>query len=1400
MSDTKELTPQQERAINYPISSQSGDPENDYIHSPSAGKSAVVSASAGSGKTMVLVDYITRLLTDEEHKVYADKIAAVTFTEKAAAELKRRLKNSIEKKLNEDPNNGFYMEQAARMNYAQISTISSFCLTLIRDNIRLLPLNDGVKVLDEAREGILSQKAKNLMMKRLYNGFSPDEQKEILKYLGEENDKQNAAEFGPDKQKEILKEILKYLGGEYNIQKAAADLYDFLSILPYPEKWIEQQEKNFSDEKLFEENFVKPYIDSIQETVNDAAKSVEILKNVLETIEEDIKACKEDPVKAGYSPAGLKKLPDVKDGFTKLKENMEKAVDAFMSGKYNDALKAVSACDASIPIGTANGPKKFLKDRDVVLEKVKKFTQVLKINYNGDREECLKTFKLLCLVEKLYEEEYDRLKRAENGLDFSDLEKYALKAVLNGAGAGKYDYIIVDEFQDSNNIQYEIFRKLANKDHDRPGDEEKTLYFVGDEKQCIYAFRNANPEIFTRLCKSPDYDNIELTVNFRSNKHVLNTVNLLFSADNKPKSFSENSWKDMSCGRDGDFGEEDAAKDADIPDNADNADILGKDADAAPNDNRSELVSIIKPGKPTKDNDASKTQPVTDPDLVYTVWRIKQMKESGFMIKNKGVERKCGYGDFAVLARTNSNLIRLGKVFEEAGIPAVSVGEKDFTNLMEVDQVLALISAVIRPNDNISVAKALMSPAYGFTAEDVANVRLATGVALEALKKEMADWRKKNEKILAEAAAAEAEKSSAAETEINTELDSSKMSADEAGAEMNGDLSRDGYENADAAQNGDQGNSQDDHKTVGIRNLYFALGEMSKINDENALPEGLHEKIDHFLADIKVLREEARTGDTARLIRKIYSVTAIDQLMSVGKKGKERLANLRLLVQYAKSYPQPADFIEAMKIIKKRKLNLPQAQLKEQEENSVKLMTIHASKGLQFPVVFLIDTNEKPNTRDKSDAYIYDPDRGAGIVVSNHEELFSYYTLSHRLLENDYMDRVMGEEWRLLYVALTRAEEKLIVTALTESIDDNKLKKCANSYYEFICNRLEKLADTEQERMFYNNPQENDAIIAMEAEIFGSANAETDTNADTGASSDRTNGFDDEEGDDLEAAFAEDEAEQGEEPDDAEWGEEPDDAEQGEEPTDDSVYDRIRKNLTFEYKYQKLTETAAKFSATSIGVVAANSGTEETAGSGFYFSTPAFIKNYEAETGKDGKKKETKLALTAKEKGDIYHKIMEHTDFSAKNVEDELDRLVKEELIHEGERDAVDPEDIKSFLDSDLCRRAVAAGEKNVYREFPIFTIVNRTEMDLPPEEWSFVQGIADMYFVEDGEIVLVDYKTNKFDKSKETKSSFEDKLIREYEGQLGIYSKALEEMTSLRVKECWLYSFSLGQCIRVNI
>lgn len=1098
-------------------------------------KSAAVSASAGSGKTFVLVEHVAELISDQVNKTPADRLAAVTFTEKAAAELRQRLELRVSELLAREPDNLFLRDQLVRLSSARISTISSFCLSLIRENIRLLPgLDEGFGICDETTAKILSEKAMNKTLERIYKSFSEKGKEEIAKTLGDSSD----------------------------IAASAESLYRFLSNMTDPKKWIREQYNIFSDPDLYYEKYTKEIASDAEQLEN----AVDEYNNAIAQLEGNSKKTAQNYVRY----------------FSFFRDNAAEAIRALADNNFTEALEILSRkydCRTPPAGGEFAFCKEIREENGQILEQAKEAIGFM-ASCENDAEYGRKALLRLRRIEGIYENNYRRLKKEQNLLDFSDLERNALAAVKAGGGANTFDYIIVDEFQDSNDIQYEIFSRLS--------DNEKNLYLVGDTKQCIYAFRNANPKIFARLCEAPNYTGLQLNRNFRSSDNVLNSVNDLFGKGDMPESFAEGRWTDMQSGRGIEAREE----------------------------NKTEFVTV---------NMRSKNE---NKEEKYVAKRILDMVSNGFAVHNKdNTERPCGFGDFAVLVRNNGDCIRFRKVLEQYNIPCVSQGEKHFTDLTEIDIALSILETVLRPHNDTAAAKAMMSPVYGFTSEDMARLRL-----------------------------------------INPK-----------------------------------------------EHLYSNIDGL--ITGEDGI---LAHKAAKFDSDIKLFRKTASNNVTYQLLQQIYEITLLPQIMRAGYSGREREENLRLLLYYGKNTPRPADFLTLMNNISKSRLEMEQAVVKGREEGSVKIMTMHKSKGLQFPVVFVSDINRRPNKTDTYRDFMFDTEKGAGILVCDYENSVRAQTASHRALEKEYKAQLDGEAMRLLYVAMTRAEEKLIITASnkigkeTETAEEEMKNAVAyeGNYFDLLLKNSDNIKDSVEIKRIFTD------------EVIDPAPAE------------------------------------------------------GEEKAAPQLPDieLIVKRIGTAYPYEKAVITPAKFTATALGVNPEATG-EDTTANAFYMGMPLFMK-------KD-------RPLSGKELGDIYHSVMEHLDFNAEEAEKELNRLEAERVLTKKEREAVKAAEIQGFLNSSLCKRARSADR--LYKEFPIFTTVNAAEIDRPDnEDLSFIQGIADMFFEENGELVLADYKTNR--------NVTADKLIREYKGQLMIYKKAIEEMCGIKVKECYLFSFSLGREIKVEM
>lgn len=1110
---------------------------------------SVVSAAAGSGKTTVLISRVLRLIT-MENPVSADRLAIVTFTEKAAAELMSRLESRMDELVSENPENELYARQRIRLKDARVSTISSFCLSLLRENTELLPYDGDFAVCDETEAKLIRAEAMNALYKDICD-FSPEKRREINKLIGGKN------------------EIFSVVGG----------IYDFLTALPDREGFLAQQTAIFADPALYKKTYVDPLAEKAASLAGGADK---ILAAAFDEL------CASD---GKYETALSAYIADYRAFALSVKTAFETENLA--------ALPGLSA-GGGLRLPGAKGDDKekgeqMTKLRDeakALLEQSLSFAETLS-SAESDRETCGREIAILEELCGLFAEKYAKLKTARNCVDFSDLEATLLALLKSPAGQRKnlgsgFGYIIVDEFQDSNDVQYEIFRLLS--------DGEKNLYFVGDVKQCIYGFRGANPFVFASLIGK--YNTLLINGNFRSSDSVIESVNRLFGGAQLPAAFSGGDWQPMEAKR----------------------------GVVATGENKTELVRV----------DYSADEDGTAAEAQYVAARIRKMLDDGFPVTRKdGSVSPCRVGDFTILLRSDSGRIKIfSDALAAAGIPSVSKGGRNFTDLTEIDLAVSLLKVISNPYDNAALAGIMMSPLFCFSAEEMARIRL-------------------------------------------------KSRADKSFDE---DL----------------------------------FGAALKLSSGEA---ALSRKLAGLVSKIRLWRKISADISLSGLIRYIFSETDLLAVERAGYKGDERVGNLRLLESYAETFEKSggdlSGFIIYIESVRRQKLEMPQAVPAESDAASVKIMTMHASKGLQFPVVFICCTNSRPDKRDSSQPFVFDITSGIGAMVNDFDKPARFDTAPHKLVNAVCAEKRAGEELRLLYVAMTRAEEKLIITAANGCSGKKPptavpldFSASAGSHCDFIKTALCRIPD-------------RGAFIgvsiaeAAAQEIFKPSCTEN-------------------------AAEAVDEA-------------------------------KIERNLAFVYPYQKQTEIPAKLTATQLGVAREESDkTEES--TAFYMGLPLFMKN--------------RKRVTPKERGDIYHKAMEYLDFSAAHAGAELERLVSDGTMTADEVKIIDSRAVQAFLDSPLGRRAAKSGE--VHREFPIFTLVNAGGLPDPQDEdLSFVQGIADMFFVENGEIVLVDYKTNV--------NITEKSLSDEYRGQLCIYKKALTEMTGKKVAACYLFSFSLGQEIPVE-
>ncbi len=1095
--------------------------------------SAIVSAAAGSGKTAVLVERVKQIICDEKNPVPADELAIMTFTNKAADELRQRLMNEVAD-LGDTP---YIREQIIRLESADISTISSFCLNIVREFATTAGLTPSFSVLDTSEVQAMRVTALERTMERLHAEFSDREILLLHKYFAETDDS--------------------------GIENAVTGLYDFTRNLPDIKGFLKRHESTTSR---------RP-----------AKKAAKYLRELAEDCVIKVKVAAMGMVDSAES----EKMSDYCMQFADLAHRLVD-IDIFDPDNITELYDITSfKPDGKMPTekGEYSGGVKLM--RELFTESLEKLGLLLPLirNAEDDLQRTAPAAAALIKLMRVFESEYSGLKRAADGVDFSDLEQLTLTLTedesIRKKLRSRFRYIIVDEFQDSNDVQYEIFHRIS--------DNGENLFFVGDIKQSIYRFRGANPDVFTYCMAGRSYKNIYMSKNFRSNRHVIKAVNGIFE-----------SVMTADCG---------GARYSASARLYEAAREIYRESDADKG-NTAELILL--------DN-------VSEQD--YIAARIAEMLNEGFLVTDKrtGERRPCRVDDFAIIMRSDTSRAH---IYREAlaryGIPARAKGDAEYTNLAEINLVISLLTVIDNPYNDIAAATVLMSPLYMASAEDMAQIRLAS------------------RKSLYSGVIASAEKVPAAK---------------------------------------------------------------------------------RFLADYRRYRKLMTDSSVTELVRTIYDDGALIAAVSLRYKGEQCVANIRKLFGYTEKFSQNgggtlSDFLAFFEKTKKNSLQLTPG-VTDTGLKNVTIMSIHASKGLEYPICFVAEAHRHFNFTDSWGRVLFDMDLGIGIVDIDEEKAAIIETALHKAISEKISAATVSEEMRLLYVALTRAREKLIITAETKENKNGTVKIPKNSFLEWIDSSAavgKKVLTAERVRSLAGLP-------------LPEADSESEEEA----------------------------------------------------CADPETVERIKSALGGEYAYSALCSIPAKFTATELGVEHKENILAETTEKVSVFPRkPSFLlpeKN-----------------LTGKKKGDAYHKVMELLDFSDKNAKKQLERLHAAGTLTDAEYACIKAAEIQKFLDSDLCGRAVRA--EKMYREFPVFGEIPLSYLgvyDIPADcdDKPIVQGIADMFFIEDGKIVLVDYKTNH--------NVTPAKLIETYKGQLDIYASILSDTFGMPADEAVLYSFELGE-VKVEV
>lgn len=1183
--------------------------------------SILVSAAAGSGKTAVLVQRFIDLITHPTNPVDADRLLVVTYTHAAADEMKERINLALEEKLNKDPFNSLIRRQQVLLNNANISTVHSFCAGLVRDNFHVLDIAKDFRIAEEGELAIIKEEAMNMTLESQY----AEKDKEFYR----------------------LVESFSSARDDMGLHNVIERLYSFLRSHPFPKKWLKDNLKMYNS-SIDSANTV--WGKTILSYAKSAAEySISIINSSLNLL---------------YTEGELfEKIIDLFNQDLAYFKILERAIN---KSQWDEIVKEVNSFKAgrmSTPRGYADHHVKVeaANNRENVKDIVKNLQNMFFQN-DKDNKEDIKALKPIvnqlfkCVT--IYDENYELLKKNKKVADFSDLEHWTLNLLLtekeNGYSLTKiakdisqnFDGVMVDEYQDANEVQELIFTIISK--------EEKNLFVVGDVKQSIYGFRQAMPEIFIRRkdnyktynSKTNKYPGkIILDKNFRSRKEITESVNYVFNL------LMSKEVGDIEYNK-----EEELLAGAKYPEN---------------NKTKTEVHLL----ELQNDDDMCKVEGKEIAKLI--------MKNIGnTYISENGVERKAMFGDFVILLRSaGKHSATYVEELIKHGIPATSAETSSFFDAKEIQIIINYLRIIDNPTQDIPLLSVIMSPIYGFTSEDVSNIRI--------------------------------------------------------------------------------------NKNFG--NYYSALKAYNK-NDSTFI------KCKNFLKELKHFRNLAVTTTVDILINIIYEKTSYIAITSVMSTGNNSTSNLRLLQEYARVYDNNESkglsaFIYYIDNLQKNKLDLKSSvDINSIGANAVKVMSIHKSKGLEFPICILANTGRRFVTDSNKDVLIHS-DLGFAIKRRDEELMLRYPTMPHEAVAIEMKRWEMSEELRVLYVAMTRAKEKLIMVSSSKNL-------------ERYVNRVSNKLTTSKKISPYivkNATYLSDWIIMCSLlhpdgkDLRDFANRSKEDYLKVNVPKWKIN---------IKLADKEETLKKPEEDEDFSLKELTNILSEGvldsnyidkdEEIKEEEILKKVKERINFKYINQELSNIPVKISASELAQK------EKDVYFSKKLSTPGFL---------DSSK------MTAMEKGTALHNFLQHGSFknAKENLDKEIENLVNKGFITKGQSKVIDKVKVNTFLNSKIVKEAIKAPKK--YKEYRFTTKINAEEVDetlKPPfnKEKILLQGAVDLAYEKDGKLIIVDYKT---DRQKDIL-----KLKKLYKKQLDIYKKAMEEATDYKVSKTIIYSIYLGDYIEV--
>ncbi len=1333
------------------------------------GCNLLVSAAAGSGKTAVLVERIVGMVSDREHPVDIDRLLVVTFTNAAAAEMRERISRALGDRLAADPENEHLQKQVTLLHNARITTIDSFCLFVLRNQFHTIGLDPGFRIAEEGEGKLLRQEA---LEEALEAGYA-------------------AGEAG-------FVHCMEYFSSgsrDTAVEEIVLKLYDFAMSTPFPEQWLEERKADYrvtgrgseggedgaasdgrtetaaegtgAGEAGFEEiPWVQELLRQVRlllagcveklaeailmcETPGGPYMYAELLEQEKEMTERLLQRCGEDSsCAAGTYDALYTAFETVK--FGRLSSRKDETVLAVKREAVKEIRTAVKEQLTDLK------KKYFFQSKESVLRQM---------------ESCGQAVGALIDLTIAFKRTFDAKKRDKNLLDFDDIEHFALSILVRQEEKGAcvptetaleyrsyFHEILIDEYQDSNLVQEYILSCISGEEEGR-----YNRFMVGDVKQSIYKFRLARPELF--LEKYAAYGQqeqqaagsrimarkIDLHQNFRSRREVLNAVNTVFEQI-MGRDVGGIVYDDLAALHPGavyPVPERTAGLAADL--NVAEEPNMAEDLNAAEepsvteDPNAAELMLFAVEEKAddlTGEETATDGQsgkggerPLTarEQEAYGVAGKIRElMREFQVTDRESGALRNVSYKDIVILLRTTSGWDEVFKrVLEGEGIPVHMTSRTGYFAASEVQELLHFLRVLDNPLQDIPLYGVMHSYLGGFREEEIALIRAA--------------YPKK--KYLFDALKAYAE-----------EVPAGESGSDEPGGDR-----------AKAKREG-------------------AEGEAWRRLQQESGP--LYRKTDAFLELLEHYRALAVYLPVQELLQTILRETEYLNYVAVRPEGNKRRANVEMLLVKAVDYEKTSyfglyHFLRYMEQLEKYEVDYGEAGLQDENADVVRIMSIHKSKGLEFPICFVSGLAKGFQTRDLSAHLVLDIDAGIGVDYVDTDRRVRSRDLRRNVIAEKMRADNLAEEMRILYVAMTRAKEKLILTGTVKAPEKtaasliplwNK-KEMLFSYDvllrqgSFLDLLLAALArnrcmedfyrecglEQEQKGPWYERDMSIGVRLYRWEEIVGRKLEETVHREERKRSlllADRS-------GD-----------------------------------VDPILMTRLSDSFVYNYPHENLRSLYTKTTVSELKMAGMQ---EETDFSFQLYGEETVIPYLPGFLEKDE-------AVSGSMRGSAFHKVMELFDFTELTDAVRNDRKKAEALLQEqmekmrqsGRLSAeyhavVSVPKLVAFLTSDVAlRMGEAARAGRLYKEQPFVLGLpaSRLSSDFPETETVLIQGIIDVFFEENGRYVLLDYKTDAVKTAQE--------LAKRYHVQLDYYAEALEQFSQYRDTEKILYSFKLGEEIHL--